>query len=240
MKCGAKPKSLLEHCPKLASVSHTQPICSLKMTSIELKSKIEEQGNLIREQQERMDSLISDFFALVPSELAEWMWNTLRDEVQDNHEQAQEMGQAGLSALKTELEDLIESLNDRVKEALADKRLYPHYQTLKHNFDIADEHNRQRKSFYHSRAYTRFANLLGSVLFSHGLKNNFSGSAPTWKPLGNDQFSYELHIEMSQKLKELTQIYNHAFAEFLNLRSALDSITTEVKRAEAVELFDRA
>ena len=210
------------------------------MTSNQIKSQIETAKTELSELLTRLDSSISEFVELIPSQLEKWMRDTLRSNVRDNSERAQEIGKEGFIAIKEEVDQLIQNLGVAAKDSLPEKSRFPHNLPLDSKFDKSKEFMKFRESFFHERILKDVASLLGPILLKHGLTNNFRGAHPLWKKVGPDLYRYDIHIEKGERLKEVSMNYNEGFRQCLELQKSLESLDLELKRAEAEELFDSA
>src|SRR5215831_10225887 len=121
----------------------------------------------------RMDFLVEHFKGVAPGVAATWVRAEFERGIKDNAERIQELGVAGVRAIKADMERLINDLPNICASLLEDRSTWAHHQ----NESVT--RSDMQKEFFFDRVFRDLISKAGPVLESHSLLHN-RGPHPYW------------------------------------------------------------
>lgn len=182
-----------------------------------------------------LDSKILEFKEELAPAVKTWMTAHLERRIVTKAEKINEGGLEPLRAMKSDLRNLLERLPQICENAIGKPPTWPH-----HTKETRDEYReRNEREAYFPAVFRKAISNLGTLLDKHGLLTNTSSHAE-WKKSYGDTYSYAINPGFDRRKFQSVLRYDDFRKKHMALAEQLDKKRSELSKAKARELWDKA
>lgn len=205
------------------------------MNSMEITKEIELLDHQRNVTNEKLNSLITQFQAALPSAVDPWMRKEVQRRIEDHPDVVEKLGVEKLKVLKSKLNDLINSLPKIVAQETSDKSDWPHNRQLE-----TSGYGQGKNEAFFNKSFRNVINHLGGLLNEFGLLTEPKGHVSSWESTGNGLFRYAINPRFDLKSIESIAIFNKEYSQHVELTKKMEILEKELAKAKARELWESA
>lgn len=207
-----------------------------RKSSAELTKELATQDVQIAALATHLDALLVSVLPELTPPAAGWVKGALNDRIEAQPDTVQTLGVDRLRDLKARHSEFIASIPGLFREAIANKKAWPHYQAI----SASGTRGRSGTEDFFSSMYRNVVSQIGNLLDSFGLLRTPRGEYSPWENEGPSRWRYRISTGFESRNFPKVFAYWERLSELTKLEAQRERTSTELERAKARELFDSA